>query len=462
MGAAGTDPATARVSPYPCNMTDTLPSRPHASVQAPSAASLQDRSSQALSPVLGRYFERGWSHGVGHRLFDTDGRAYLDFANGIAVTSLGHRHERVTAAIHEQVDKLLHTCNGLGYLEPVTRLAEMLADEAPDGLDTVYFGNSGSEVVDGAIKLARRATGRSHIVAFSGAFHGRTYGALSVTTSNLNYRTGYDPLLGDIHIAPFPSAYRDFAGDEAAATESTLGHLERFLAEQVPPASVGAFLIEPVQGEGGYVPAPVAFLRGLRELADRHGILLIADEVQSGYGRSGRMWAFEHADIVPDVILVAKAIANGLPLAAIISSLDLQDRWGLWAHGSTYGGNPVACAAGVAVLETIRDEGLVANAAARGEELTRGLKALMAEDPRIGDVRGPGVMIGVEFVTDRGTREPDGALGDAVIARCADEGLLVLTCGPTHNVIRLIPPLDVTRPELEEALGVLQKVLLER
>ena len=440
-------------------MTDTLPPRAAADMPAPSTSSLLSRSGATLSPVLGRYFERAWSHGVGHRLYDVDGRSYLDFANGIAVTALGHRHERVSAAIHEQVDKLLHTCNGLGYLEPVTRLAEMLAEESPDGLDTVYFGNSGSEVVDGALKLARRATGRSHVIAFSGAFHGRTYGALSVTTSNLNYRTGYDPLLADIHIAPFPSAYRDFAGDEAAATASSLASLERLLTEQVPPSAVAAFLLEPVQGEGGYVPAPAAFLQGLRALADRHGILLIADEVQSGYGRSGRMWAFEHAGVVPDVILAAKAIANGLPLAAIISSRDLQERWGLGAHGSTYGGNPVACAAGVAVLETIRAEGLVANAAARGEELTRGLKGLMAEDPRIGDVRGPGLMIGLELVTDRETREPDGALGDAIIARCADEGLLLLTCGPKHNIIRWIPPLDVTRPELEEALGVFQKVL---
>ena len=425
------------------------------------APTVQDRSADTLSPVLGRYFQQAWAYGRGHRLYDTDGREYLDFANGIAVTSLGHQHPRVTAAIHAQVDQLLHVCNGLGYVEPVTRLAEMIVEELPDSLDTVYFGNSGSEVVDGAIKLARRATGRSHIIAFSGAFHGRTYGALSVTSSSLNYRTGYDPLLGDIHIAPFPSAYRDFDGDEAAAVRSSLEHLERLFREQVPPDRVAAFLIEPVQGEGGYVPAPQTFLQGLRDLADRHGILLIMDEVQSGYGRSGRMWAFEHAGIVPDVVLIAKAIANGLPLAAIVSSRDLQERWGLGAHGSTYGGSPVACAAGIAVLETIREEGLVANAAARGEELSRGLKALAAEDPRIGDVRGPGLMIGVELVRDRATREPDGDLGNALSLKSAEKGLLLLTCGPEHNIIRWIPPLDVTRPELEEALGIFQQTLLD-
>jgi 4-aminobutyrate aminotransferase len=428
-------------------MTDTIPTT-------------RDRSLATLSPVLGRYFQQTWVRGEGHRLFDSDGRSYLDFANGIAVTSLGHAHPRVNAAIHAQVDQLLHVCNGLGHLEPVTSLAEMLVEEMPAGLDTVYFGNSGAEVVDGALKLARRATGRSHIIAFSGAFHGRTYGAISITTSSLNYRVGYEPMLPDVHIAPFPHAYRDFGGDEEAASASALDHLERLFASVVPPASTAAFIIEPVQGEGGYVPAPASFLQGLRALADRHGILLIADEVQSGYGRTGRMWAFEHAAIVPDIVLSAKAIANGLPLAALISSRALQERWGVGAHGSTYGGNPVSCAAGIAVLEIIREEGLVTNAAARGEELTRGLKALAAEHPRIGDVRGPGLMIGVEMVKDRQTREPASELGDALSAACAERGLLLLTCGPSHNIMRWIPPLDVARDEIEEGLGVFQAALL--
>jgi 4-aminobutyrate aminotransferase len=335
----------------------------------------------------------------------------------------------------------------------------MLVEELPQPLDTVYFGNSGAEVVDGAMKLVRRATGRTHIIAFSGAFHGRTYGATSVTSSSLNYRSGYDPLVPDIHIAPFPNAYRDFGGDEAAASAASLAYLERLFAEQLQPARTAAFLIEPVQGEGGYVPAPAAFLRGLRELADRHGILLIADEVQSGYGRTGRMWAFEHADIVPDVVLAAKAIANGMPLAALVSSRELQERWGLGAHGSTYGGNPVSCAAGIAVLEVMREEGLVANAAERGAELTRGLVALAAEDPRIGDVRGPGLMIGVEMIKEPGSTR-DAALGSALSAACAERGLLVLTCG-AGNVVRWIAPLDVGRPEIEEALGIFQTALLE-
>ena len=422
------------------------------------ARTIQERSTATLSPILGRYYQQAWVKGEGHRLFDSEGKAYLDFANGIAVTSLGHAHPRVNAAIHAQVDELIHVCNGLGHLDPVTRLAEMIVDELPESLDTVYFANSGAEVVDAAMKMARRATGRTHIIAFTGGFHGRTYGATSITSSSLNYRAGYDPMLPDVHLAPFPNVYRDFDGDEERASAVCLDHLERLFAEQIQPARTAAFIIEPVQGEGGYVPAPIAFLKGLRELATRHGVLLIMDEVQSGYGRTGKMWAFEHADIVPDVVLLAKAIANGMPLAALISPRELQERWGLGAHGSTYGGNPVACAAGIAVLEVMRDEGLVANAAARGQELTAGLRALQLEDARIGDVRGPGLMIGVEMIKD--PVAPDVALGSAMSQACAERGLLVLTCG-AGNVVRWIPPLDVERSEIEEALGVFQQALLD-
>ena len=233
-----------------------------------------------------------------------------------------------------------------------------------------------------------------------------------------------------------------------------MDHLRSLVASDIPATSVGAILIEPVQGEGGFTPAPPAFLAALRAFCDEHGILLIADEVQSGYGRTGKMWAFEHAGIVPDVVVVAKSIANGLPLSAIVSSRDLQERWGRGAHGSTYAGNPVACAAGLAVLETIRSEDLLANVVARGAELRAGLERVAAEDDRIGDVRGPGLMIGVEFVRDRTTREPDGLLPDRLSAAAADAGLLVLTCGRHHEVIRWIPPLDVTAAEISEAVEI--------
>lgn len=412
-----------------------------------------------LSPVLGRYFEVSWSHGEGHRLYDTAGRAYLDFANGIAVTALGHRHPRVTAAVHAQVDRLLGPTAAIGYSEPVVRLAAAIAAEMPAPLDTVFFGNSGAEAIEGALKLARRVTGRPGIVAFQGGFHGRTFGAASVTSSNILYRRGYEPLLPGVHLLPFPAVYRDFGGDEERAVETCLTAVRRLFETTIPPDAVAAFLIEPVQGEGGYVPAPPAFLRGLRRIADEHGILLIVDEVQTGYARTGRMWAFEHAGIVPDVVCLAKSIANGLPLSAIVSSRDLQERWGKSAHGTTFGGNPVACAAGLAVLETIKAEGLVANAAAMGAELQAALRRLAATDERIGDVRGLGLMVGVEFVRDRRTREPDGGLVDALLARCLDEGLLVLSCGRDHNVVRFIPPLDVTAAEIAEAVDIFERAL---
>jgi 4-aminobutyrate aminotransferase len=411
-----------------------------------------------LSPVLARYFERDWSHGEGHYLYDTAGKAYLDFGTGIAVTVLGHRHPAVTAAIHQQADGLLHLMQGLGYHAPISRLAAMLARTLPEPLDSVFLGNSGAEAIDGALKLARRATGRTEIIAFEGAFHGRTYGALSVTTSNPNYQAGHGPFLPGVHLVPYPNAYQH-GGDEDAATDTSLAAIDSLLSERVRPEDVAAVLIEPILGEGGYVPAPDGFLRELRALCDRHGILLIADEIQCGYGRTGRMWAFEHSGIVPDVVTVAKAIANGLPLAAIVARRELHERWGLGAHGTTFGGNPVACAAAIAVLETIEREGLVANAAERGEQLIDGLRLLAQRDERIGDVRGRGLMIGVEFVSDRVARTPDGELAKAIIARAADEGLILLTCGTAHNVVRWIPPLNVSAQEIKQGLAIFERVL---
>ena len=418
---------------------------------APTAAS--------LTPVLGRYFQRTWSHGVGHRLYDTAGKAYLDFANGIAVTALGHAHPRVTAAIHAQVDRLIGPISAIGFAEPISRLAAELDATFPDPLDSVMFLNSGSEAIEAALKLARRVTGRPGIICFRHGFHGRTFGAMSVTSSALNYRTGYEPLMPAVYMTDFPAAYRDFGGDEAKATAVAMERLREVTSTEIPPSAVAAILIEPVQGEGGYTPAPAAFLRELRDFCDRHDILLIVDEVQTGFGRTGRMWAFEHAGIVPDIVCMAKAIANGLPLSAIISSRELQERWGRGAHGSTFGGNPVACAAGLAVLETIRDEGLVANAAARGAELVAGLGRIAAEDDRIGDIRGLGLMVGVEFVRDRETREPDPTLPHQLIAACADAGLLVLTCGSSHQVVRWIPPINVDAAEIAEGVEIFAETL---
>jgi 4-aminobutyrate aminotransferase len=365
----------------------------------------------------------------------------------------------VTAAIHAQADRLIGPTGAIGYSEPVVTLARMLADTFPDPLDTIMFLNSGSEAIDGALKLARRVTGRPGIIAFRGGFHGRTFGATSVTTSNVNYRTGYEPLLPGVYFAPYPAAYPDYGGDAERASTACLAHLQSVLRSVIAPTQVGAVIIEPVLGEGGYSPAPASFLRGLREICDANGILLIADEVQTGYARTGRMWGFEHAAIVPDIVAVAKAIANGLPLSAIATRRELQERWGRSAHGSTYGGNPVACAAGIAVLETIADENLVANSAARGTELTSGLNRLKAEDDRIGDVRGPGLMVGVELVRDQATAEPDGDLALALVARSAELGLLLLACGSAHQVVRWIAPIDVSSAEIAEAVEIFGEAL---
>jgi 4-aminobutyrate aminotransferase len=402
--------------------------------------------SAALSPILGRYFNRTWVRGEGHRLWDVDGKSYLDFACGIAVTGLGHGHPRVNAAIHEQVDRLLHVSNGLGFMLPVSELAAALAATLPDPLDSVFLCNSGTEAVEAALKLARRVTSRPGFVAFRGGFHGRTFGAISVTTSNDNYRAGYEPLLPGVRFAPFP----DVHAEPAAASTAALTAFDGVLAEDGGPSAVAAVIIEPIQGEGGVNPAPAAFLRGLRERCDGAGILLIVDEVQTGVARTGAMWGFEAAGITPDLVCVGKALANGLPLAAIVSSRDLQARWGVGAHGSTFGGNPVACAAALAVLATIADEDIVANAAARGAELAAGLSGLAATDPRLLQVRGRGLLLGVETSPE---------LAPELTALCADAGLLLLTAGSNHEVVRWLPPLDVTSAEIEEGLVVFRNVL---
>ncbi len=403
-------------------------------------------STRALSPVLGRYFERTWVRGEGHHLWDDQGKRYLDFACGIATTSLGHGHPAVNAAIHAQVDRLVHVSSGLGYVESVNLLAERLAATCPAPLDTVFLANSGAEAIEAAMKLSRRVTGRPGYVAFRNAFHGRTYGAASLTSSNLNYRAGYEPLLPGVVLAPFPDVHRD----PAQATAEALAGLDSIFEGVVPATEIAAIVAEPVQGEGGINPAPAAFLRGLRARCDQYGILLVIDEIQTGLARTGRMWAFEAADIVPDVVCFGKAIANGLPLAGIVSARAPQERWGVGAHGTTFGGNPVACAAAVAVLETIEGEGLVANAAAQGALLMGGLAQLAARDKRLTQVRGQGLMIGVEAGPDLAPRLMDG---------CADAGLVVLLAGGTHDVVRWLPPLDVTADEIGEALAIFERVL---
>jgi 4-aminobutyrate aminotransferase len=416
-------------------------------------------SYENLSPVLSRYFERDFVRGDGHYIYSSNGDRYLDFVCGIATTTLGHRHPAVTAAIIEQADRLLHLCNAVGYVDVVGRLASRLVEAVPKPLDTVLFMNSGSESIEAALKLARRVTGRPGVISFRGGFHGRTFGAVSVTATSINYRRGYEPLMPAVYHAPFPNIFE--YGGESAATSAAIRGLEDLFEFEIAPEDVAAIVIEAEQGEGGYRPAPAEFLKKLRAICDANGILLIADEVQCGYGRTGRMWGFDHGDIVPDAMCIAKSIANGLPLSALVTRRELQESWGRGAHGSTFGGNPVSCAAALAVLETIETENLVANAAIRGGELRAGLDELATSDAGIGDVRGRGLMVGVEFVRDPETNTPDGERCLRVVNRCAELGLLVVTGGLHHQVVRFIPPLNVTSEEIDTAVDLFGRAVKE-
>jgi 4-aminobutyrate aminotransferase len=412
-----------------------------------------------LGPVLYRYTPLVIDHAQGSYLYARDGRRYLDFTCGIGVTNLGHGHPHVVAAAHRQLDRLIHI-SVVAHHEPMIALAEKLAQVSPGNLDKVFFGNSGAEAVEGAIKLARYATGRPAIIAFYGAFHGRTYGALSLTASKGTYRERYEPLLPAVYHAPYPYAYRNPTGRSEEATMTyVMDAIEEMLDTRVPAENIAAFIIEPVLGEGGYVVPPKDFLRRLRALCDAHDILLIFDEVQSGYGRTGKMFASEHFGVEPDIMTLAKSIASGFPLGAVVASSRLMDRWEPAAHGSTFGGNPVSCAAGIATLEVFEREGVLANARARGEELLRRLRELQAKVPAIGEVRGLGLMIGVELVQPDGA--PDKELNTRIRKVCLDSGLVILSCGVHDNVVRLVPPLTLSEAELEEGWQILQGAFLE-
>src|SRR5437870_850726 len=412
-----------------------------------------------LSQVLYRYTPLVIDHAQGSYLYTVDGRRYLDFASGIGVTNLGHGHPGVVKAAHEQLDKLMHI-SVVAHHQPAIELAERIAALAPGNLDKVFFANSGAEAVEGAIKLARYTTGRPGLIAFQGAFHGRTYGALSLTASKGYYRERYEPLLPAVYHVPYPYPYRNPTGtDEAATLDYVFTFIDEMLDTRVPPKNVAAFIVEPVLGEGGYVVPPPAFMPRLRALCDRHGILLIADEVQSGYGRTGKMFASEHTGVVPDIMTLAKSIASGLPLSAVVASSKLMDQWEPAAHGSTFGGNPVSCAAGIATLDVFTREGILENAAARGAELMRRLRDLQRRLPAIGEVRGLGLMVGVELVNKDGSANKD--LQKKVRQVCLDSGMVVLSCGPHDNVLRLVPPLNLSQAELDEGWEILNAAFQE-
>jgi len=412
-----------------------------------------------FAQVLYRYTPLVVEHAKGSYLYTVEGRRYLDFACGIAVTNLGHGHPWVLRAAHEQLDKLVHL-SVVGHHEPNIVLAERIAAVAPGKLDKVFFANSGAEAVEGAVKLARYVTRRPAIIAFQGAFHGRTYGALSLTASKSYYRERYEPFLPSIYHVPYPYAYRNPSGPGDEATlKYVFDFIDEMLDTRVPPRNVAAFIVEPVLGEGGYVVPPADFMPRLRKLCDRHDILLIADEVQSGYGRTGKMFACEHTGVVPDIMTLAKSIASGLPLSAVVASSRLMDQWEPAAHGSTFGGNPVACAAGIATLDVIEQEHILANAVTRGAELMRRLLELKARTASIGDVRGLGLMVGVELVKKDGA--PDKELQARIRKVCLDSGLVILSCGTHDNVLRIVPPLNLSQDELDEGWEILNAAFQE-
>ncbi len=410
-----------------------------------------------LSPAWSHYSDVIVERGEGALLYGQDGRSYLDFTCGIAVTNTGHCHPRVVEAVQRQAGLLLHGQANIVFHKPMLQLVqELLPLVAP--LDSFFFSNSGAEAVEGAVKLARQATGRTNVVVFQGSFHGRTIGAMSLTTSKTIYRGGYQPLMAGVFVAPFPYAYR-YGWDAEQASAWCLDELDLLLATQTAPNETAALLVEPVLGEGGYVVPPASFLHGLRERCDRHGMLLILDEIQSGFGRTGKWFAYEHFGVQADIITIAKGLASGLPLSGIISTRELMARWPTGSHGGTYGGNIVATAAAVATIQAIREEKLLDNAVQRGAQLTSGLRHLQEEYPVIGDVRGLGLMIGTEFRDGEG--RPDKATAKAVSAGCFERGLMLLTCGPWDNTVRWIPPLVVSREQIDQSLGIFADALAE-
>lgn len=426
----------------------------------PRAKALIERDRSVVSPSYTRCYPLVIERGSGAFVEDVDGNIFLDCAAGIAVNSTGHSHPAVVTAITDQAQKFLHMSGTDFYYEPQVRLAEEMAAIAPiSGGVRTFFGNSGSEAVEACVKLARYTTGRQNIIAFLGGFHGRTMGSLALTASKAVQRRGFGPLLPGVYHAPYADCYRCPLGlnPETCAAEC-LGFIDdQLFAHLVTPDEVAAIVVEPIQGEGGYVVAPEQFLQRLRELTQKHGILLVADEVQSGMGRSGRMFAIEYCGVEPDAMAIAKGIASGMPLGVAVARAGLM-AWPPGAHASTFGGNPVSCAAALATIKLLRDR-LVANAAEVGGHLMNGLRALADRHRLIGDVRGRGLMIGVELVRDRTTKERATDERDKVVDAAFRRGLLLLGAG--KNAVRFSPPLVLTREQADVAVRIFDEALAE-
>ncbi len=415
----------------------------------PRAAEFLARDGRFVSPSYTRVYPLVVERGSGAVIEDVDGNRFLDFTAGIAVNATGHCHPHVVSAIQDQASKLLHMSGTDFYYEPQIALAQRLAEAGPWGSRRkVFFTNSGAESIEAALKLARHHTGRSRVIAFYGSFHGRTYGAMSLSASKLIHRRGFGPLVPDIHHVPYPRPEEDGEGCVRRIEETVL-------YRTAPPEEVAAIFVEPIQGEGGYNVPPPGFLPALRELCDRHGILLVADEIQSGMGRTGTMFAVEHWGVRPDILCLAKGIASGMPLGAIVASDEVMD-WPPGSHASTFGGNPVSCRAALATMDLL-EGGYMANAAARGAELQEGLRRLRRDHSALGDVRGIGLMTAVDVVSSRVPYTHDSRRRDAIIQAAFESGLLLLGCGP--SAIRFCPPLCVTRRQVAQALDILAEVM---
>jgi 4-aminobutyrate aminotransferase len=409
------------------------------------------RDKRTISPSYTRAYGAVIERGQGSTVWDVDGNAYIDVSAGIAVVATGHCHPEVVRAIQRQAGRLIHMSGTDFYYPNQIELAEKLCSLFPGGDAKVFFGNSGTEAIEAGMKLARYATGRPRFLAFRGGFHGRTFGALSLTASKAIQRKGFAPLLEGVTHLTFPDPYR------GGTIEGSLAELENVLATVAPPEEIAAVVVEPIQGEGGYVVPPEGWLEAIEAVCRRHGILVFLDEVQSGMGRTGRMLAVEHTGVAPDLVALAKGIASGMPLGVLLARADLMT-WEPGAHASTFGGNPVSCEASLATIRLLEEE-LIANAEEVGGYLIERLRELQQGHPVIGDVRGRGLMIGVELVEDRESKTRAPALRDRVVRRCFEKGLLILGCGP--NTVRWAPPLVIDRETLDRALDIFDDTLGE-
>ena len=426
------------------------------SLPGPKAKAIIERDAKVVSPSYTRDYPLVIARGEGATVEDVDGNLFLDCTAGIAVTATGHSHPDVVHAIVDQSKKFLHMSGTDFDYEPQVRLAEELSSIAPmQGPHRSFFGNSGTEANEAALKLARYYTKRQNIVAFLGAFHGRSMGSLSLTASKVTQRKGFSPLMPGVFHAPYPDPYRYTGSLDACAAESIRFIEQQLFVHLVSPDEVAAVIVEPIQGEGGYIVPPPAFLQQLRELTTKHGILLIVDEVQSGMGRTGRMFAVEHTGVQPDIVSIGKGIASGLPLGVATARAEVMS-WPPGSHASTFGGNPVACAAALATIGLLRAS-LVRNAETVGAHLMAGLKELMSKHPIVGDIRGRGLMIGIELVRDRTTKERADRERNALVQECFRRGLLVLGAG--RNAIRLSPPLVLTTAQADTTVAILDDAL---